>query len=318
MLQRNGNFKSTNPNGNLDATFSDGRVYIGAVNEMGVYDFKTREKLTTIQVNGFAPRARVFSKKFLMIIADTFVYLYNNEDFLNPTLIQKLDIQGPVIDFILLCNDNIAYVLCQNGLKTIEIIKKRNVSISLISSIDFDASLDANLTTNMNETALYIAAVTHGNLLVFNINDSKRPKLARTLVNRFLPVIISIANDNPNVMVVGGIFGLSFYDIHKPLKPVEINSQESPYLNLIRILPGTNGLVANVIFGPKNQLVIGKLQGYKSGKKIKYKPLLKKEIQFGRLPWDILVVPLNCSFNIIIPNSTEPFVNSLTFSFKRK
>ena len=45
MLKRDKNFQDTNPTGNLDVTlYNNDKIYIGAVNEVGLYDLKTKEK----------------------------------------------------------------------------------------------------------------------------------------------------------------------------------------------------------------------------------------------------------------------------------
>lgn len=326
-------FKHTNPKGNLDASQCGDFLYVGATDEVGLYSIRTREKLATIAVPGFAPRARCTDHR-LVLIAGTKAYLYDNGDPLQPKLLDVLDVRGAVIDFNFSQDGTIAYVLCQNGLKTVKIVNTATAAkLELTSTSPFDANLDGSLLVHeprgKNKSAvLYVSAVTHGLIHVFDISglsggSAESPRPVRQILNRFLPVYLTESACIPNLLVSGGIFGFMFYDISNPLKPVEVSAQESPYLNLVKFLPGTK-YVANAVFGPTNKLVVGKIKVKKCRGKIisaRYQPLQSVDIQFGRLPWDIEILDpprTPCSpsrkgkgqsrFQVVVPNAYEKLV----------
>jgi hypothetical protein len=349
-----GDLDGTDPKGNLNATQCGNYLYVGAVNSVRLFNLTTKQLLLTIPLPGFAPRARCVGQQ-LVIVANRTLYLFDNTVPLAPVLITELDVNGPVIDVLLLERQGsvTAYVLCQNGLRTVTITG--SVLVQTATEL-FDAGLDAGLVVDVRFSlgsafqVLYVAAVTHGYFFVFDIARDTQTLLLKRVYHPFLPVNFTQAAHKPVILVVGAIFGLLFYDMADPKNPKLINEQGEAarpsrhlcaqetrlYLNLIRILPQTNYAV-NVVFGPQNTLTVGKLKGFNTycarkhrhPKKnssapqqvITWQPVRSAPLQSGRLPWDILLVSPTTrkegKTTVVVPNSSEPLVQLATVSVPR-
>ncbi|AYV82959.1 MAG: hypothetical protein Hyperionvirus3_105 [Hyperionvirus sp.] len=313
-------FKKTNPTGNLDIVQHNDVVYVGSVNEMNIYSLKTKERISTIKIAGFVPQVALLSNDLLLIIGNTTVYLYNNEIIENPILLDQLDIGGGVITIISYESKDsennmvhIAYIVCDNGLKTVKISKNRK--LQLLAEFLFDANLSTSIHKDirLDKPILYVAALTHNLLYVFDISGKRavKPKLVKKIINKFVPDCLTQTSCDPNILLCGGIFGLVFYDVTDPKEPIVISKQLNSFGNFITFIPGTF-YVMNGIFQPENQLVLGeisvkkdKCEKYVSAK---YKNIDSIKLQSGRLPWDVIVVQNKDDENLyeaIVTNNTE-------------
>lgn len=328
----------SNPKGSFNATFVSPYVYIASPGFVTGYYAKTLSPFVKLSVSnlaglsnpGVAMQAKgIFNQTRLIVILDSYVTLFNNDNIQAPKLLTFLNLKETTIDFVNISppvkhfSETILYVLTQEGLATVQCT---STSLTLKQKVSFAANLNAGLLLESRLTALYVTAVTHGNIYVFDITKRSKPKLRKTLKDDLYPVDMTQTSYFPDLLVAGGIFGITFYDVTDPLLPTLIQKRPSPYLNLIRFLPGTPNFV-NALFLPTNKLVVGKIRMTKKQEKNrpkyhyhyhvskKFPPL---RIQFGRLPWDVEVIPLVSKkqpnalcqkFTVLVTNSTEPKVN---------
>lgn len=328
------NLRNSNPNGSWNSSLSEfgTSVYVASNGLVMGYNAQHLRKspFLTLLVTGNVLRARtIFQEQRLVLVADRRVALYDNSDQRTPVLLASLNVtESSVIDFISFPNlpsggttTTILYVLCADGLRTV-LCTLRSLQLSPAGTAVFAANLNAGLILESRNRALYINAITHGAIYVMDVRNPAAPILTETIVDRFYPVDGTQTSRFPNLLMTGGIFGISFYDVSDPLHPQLINQQESPYLNLVRLIPGTD-LVVNGLFLPENQLVIGRIKWRRKKNHKKWKgrytyetlPRVSLPLQFGRLPWNLTLVPVPPStakrvkaYSIVSTNSTESLV----------
>lgn len=316
----------TNPLGNYNATVTDKYVYIGSVGWVSGYDIKTLKPVFRIPVSqisqpGNALRAlTVVGDTRLLVSVDQTLALYDNTQPTQPTLITTLMLKTTIIDIVSFVS--IVYVLTQEGLITVEVSP---TSLRILQRQSFAANLNAGIILESRQTALYVSAITHGAFYVFDIVTNPRsPTLVQTLTDNLYPVDMTQTSCYPQLLLSGGIFGFTFYNVENPLKIRVINQQPSPYLNLVRFLPGTP-FVVNGLYLPTNQLVAGMIEYSRKKRIFSYQPSSRfpsLPIQFGRLPWDVALVPGASSakrrtYQIIITNNTEQTVNVARIKLKK-
>jgi hypothetical protein len=302
--------KNTNPAGSWNSALSTPYLYVGSNGQLNGYDAKTLAPFLAIKVAGNVYRARtIFDNKRLIAVVDTAVLLFDNSTVTAPTMLQRLDVKQSMIDFVVAEEKNgvaVLYVLTQQGLVTVTstLTTLRQTGFSM-----FAANLNAGLVLEAQGTALYVLSVTHGGIYVFDIGNRTNPRLITMLTDKLYPVDGTQTSQFSTLLLTGGIFGISFYDVKDPLHPRLLTQQESPYLNLVRFVPDTT-LIVNGLFLPENQLVLGKI--VKKGKTFRYKALSKRyrlPLQFGRLPWNLTLIPVSSrkktELRIIVTNSTE-------------
>lgn len=310
-LKKIGNVKFYNPrkDGHLNMTQHRDFIYIGSNDEIQICKIlgsndvvtdntshstsKEIKQVSQIKLPGFAPRARV-KGNYLFAIANTHFYIFDNSNPLWPRELGHFDVGSEVIDFILDetsnnndNNDKTAYILCQERFVkltfSLNVNRQDKPEVDSFHYLSMHSDLDATLVQKLN--IVYAAGPEKGHVHVIDVSG-QQPRMIEDIDIDLMPITLDIPEDKPDLLVVGCIFGLAFLDISKLDKPVIINQYQSRYLNLIKVLP--QGRALNVIFGPQNYMLLGKI--VKHGKKYKFDAESRIDIQNGRLPWSILVL----------------------------
>lgn len=188
---------------------------------------------------------------------------------------------------------------------------------------------------------MYVTALTHAKVYIFDISyvDGKNfiPRFRNCFVDNMYLIDFTQTSFYPNLLLGGGLFGMSFYYIgssgQRLFNPHLVNKQLQPFVNLVNFIPNTS-LLINVLDLPSNIASVTEVVYSKSRKKwlvcfaktnkccyVQPVPNRSLEIQFGRFPWDSLVVPSSASgknFQILISNLSEPCVNVLELNLKKK
>lgn len=317
--------KDSNPLGSWNSTWNDPYLYVGSNGFLTGYDAKTFIVFLKLEVKGNVYRARtLFGNQQLVLVVDSSILLFNNSDPKNPSLLQTLNVEQSIIDFVTLENSTedlaVLYVLTQQGLLTVTSSATTLTLVVPDASLSFAANLNAGLVVEAQTRALYVLSVTHGAILTLDIRNRLYPILTSTIRDKFYPVDGQQTSRFPNLLVTGGIFGISFYNVKDPFHPKLVDQQESPYLNLIRFIPGTSTVV-NTLFLPQNQLVLGKIMIEKQRSRTRrYRYIVSSSVkpvplQFGRLPWNVTLIPhTSRKYKIVITNSTEPLVDIATLA----
>ena len=318
----------TNPLGSYNATVGTRYIYVGSVGYVSGYDAKNLKPVFRLSVEaisnpGNAMRAvTLLNDTRLLVGVDQSIALYDNTTPTHPTFIHSLSLGATIIDMTPFDPSmSILYVLTQAGLFTLDVSP---TSLVILQQESFAADLNAGLLLENRRTALYVSAVTHGALYVFDVTNPRNPSLFQTLIDSLYPVDLTQSCFYPDLLLSGGIFGISFYNVRNPLKIKLINQEPSPYLNLIRFLPNTP-YVVNALYLPTNQLVMGKIRYRKRVYHYRKLPGLSLPIQFGRLPWDVALVPEGSKggrrgkvTNILVTNNTEGHINVARVRIKSK
>ncbi|AYV83478.1 MAG: hypothetical protein Hyperionvirus7_49 [Hyperionvirus sp.] len=305
-------FIDSNPAGNARVTQVGDYIYVGSLNFMNIYSLRTKARLASISLIGYTPRARPLPQNRLLILTGTSLILFDNTDPFNPQKLASITVGGGVIDFVLSEDNSVAYVLHVSGLDTVEISALDTLTIT--DTFQLVANVAAGIYIEFTNQALYVGALTHNLLYVFDIRNTNHPKNVQQIYNNLAPSFLTQTVCFPTMLISSGIFGIIFYDIADPFDPIEIDQHQTGFLNVIAAIPGTN-YVANSVFSPENKLVIAELLIQKSTsgkiKCVTYNPINSVKLQSGRLPSDTYVIPSvtnNNKYQIIVPNSYEPMI----------
>lgn len=326
-LKLSGELKGANPTGNLYVTQHNNLAYIGSVGAINVFDLKTLVKVLSIPVTGFAPRVefvRLEKFSFMLIIASSSLLLYDNADVLHPILVSQLDLgMSTVVNLVVNRNDpTIWYVLTALGVVTVQIVARESpLGYTLVKKDSYALAsfTDADLFADVRGGFLYVAPVVHRTLYVFSLADKLKPKLAQTVVDELVPNNLNQSTINPNVLVVGGQFGFSLYDVSTPTKLQLISQQRTTAVNNGFAQVPSSDLFVNVAYDVHSPLTVYRLENYASyrsstsstGKKLTLKPVSNTVIVTpGRAPWDARpIIDKHGRFvEIISTNSSEEAV----------
>jgi hypothetical protein len=386
-LVATGALKGANPAGNLNLSLSGAYLYVGSGTGVNVFEATTGNKVAAILTPSSAPRALAIGGARLLVISGTQLLLYDNLDPLRPVLVSTLELGTAALDLVVgeACSRTraTAYVVGATALCTVSV--NADQSLTLANTFALHASLDASVWVDLRGHALYVAPVVHGFLYFFALrrapasSPQKEPKassaatatttvaaattkkktedsrhllpvLRARLYNRYLAGSLTQSSVNVNVLIVGLLFGVAFYDVRSVRRPRLMSSQRSNYLNLIQVVPDTD-LVVNAVFGPVNRLCVARLRGLcdaaagntsdscssaaspassdasrsdgvgdKEPRAIVYEPVQAVRLHPGRLPWDVLVhasASTHCNtaeFSVWATNSSEAPVETFRLS----
>lgn len=297
-LKLNGELnQGTNPTGNLYVTQDKNLAYIGSVGAINVFDLKTRDRVLSITVPGFAPKVQfVTLKKYplMLVLASSLVLLYDNTNPLKPVLITQLDLGLSTLVNLVANRDDptVWYVLASLGVATVQIEDRKSplgYNLVLKNSHLLASFTDADLFADVRGNYLYVAPVVHRTLYIFSIQDDKfKPVLIQSIVNELVPNNLSQSNINPNILIVSGQFGFAFYDVSKPNKPQLISQQETKAVNNGLAQVPESDLFVNAAYSIHSPLTLYRLENYASypKKKISFDIVSTVIVTPGRAPWD--------------------------------